>query len=417
MSTFSTANLNAGDSLVVYNPYDKQYALYSVLSMSDAQTANLASLKGKENILTTLTERSAVNEAGEPVTVHVLHQTRKWTGNKMVYVPPVSEVQVVKHFVKGAPGVDPHGYMEALQGACETLDGIKVPETFKSPTGGALEAIHAVQPGEVEGVVEQVQHLLEQRLVTSLAAYETASSIIEPLAAEEQERVDHFLGRVEASGYKPGKFVHLETEIPHAYHLSLHFNDILMVSTDDGWEYIQAKSGSKTHVSVRNLDTGEPETLYVKAEHEEGYNGYGCDSSEERAQCAFEYHYRMGVHIVRADGSEDKVHEYTVIPCSDPALMVEHRGTTAWQYGNLYTLCNELDAIEAGVDYELFDILRLRAKAIDLVSENGNLYRFRALKDYLKKVTPKPLDAHMGEVQRTVNGFAEMLKVIAAANV
>lgn len=61
--------------------------------------------------------------------------------------------------------------------------------------------------------------------------------------------------------------------------------------------------------------------------------------------------------------------------------MVEHRGTTSWQYGNLYTLCNELDAIEAGVDYELFDILRLRAKVIDLVSENGNLYRFRVLKD------------------------------------
>lgn len=417
MSTFSTANLNAGDSLVVYNPYDKQYALYSVLSMSDAQTANLASLKGKENVLTTLTERSAVNEAGEPVTVHVLHQTRKWAGSKMAYVPPVTEVQVVKHFAKDALDVDPHGYIEALQGARETLDDIKVPETLKSPTGAALEAIHAVQPGEVEGVVEQVQHLLEQRLVTSLAAYETASSIIEPLAAEEQERVDHFLGRVEASGYKPGKFVHLETEIPHAYHLSLHFNDILMVSTDDGWEYIQAKSGSKTHISVRNLDTSEPETLYVKAEHEEGYSGYGCDTSEERAQCTFEYHYRMGVYIVRADGSEDKVHEYTVIPCSDPALMVEHRGTTAWQYGNLFNLCNELDAIEAGVDYELFDILRLRAKAIDLVSENGNLYRFRVLKDYLKKVTHKPLDAHMGEVQRTVNGFAEMLKVIASANV
>lgn len=292
----------------------------------------------------------------------------------------------------------------------------KVPETIKSPAGGALGAIYTVQPSEVESVVEQVQHLLEQRLVTSLAAYETASSIIEPLAAEEQERVDHFLERVEASGYKPGKFVHLETEIPHAYHLSLHLNDILMISTDDGWEYIQAKSGSKTHISVRNLDTGEPETLYVKAEHEEGYNGYGCDSSEERAQCTFEYHYRMGVYIVRADGSEDKVHEYTVIPCNDPALMVEHRGTTAWQYGNLYTLCNELDAIEAGVDYELFDILRLRAKAIDLVSENGNLYRFRVLKDYLKKVTPKPLDAHMGEVQRIVNDFAGMLKVIASAN-
>lgn len=222
---------------------------------------------------------------------------------------------------------------------------------------------------------------------------------------------------MEESGYKPGKFVHLETEIPHAYHLSLHLNDILMISTDDGWEYIQAKSGSKTHVSVRNLDTGEPETLYVKAEHEEGYNGYGCDTSEERAQCTFEYHYRMGVYIVRADGSEDKVHEYTIIPCSDPALMVEHRGTTSWQYGNLFNLCNELDAIEAGVDYELFDILRLRAKAIDLVSENGNLYRFRVLKDYLKKVTPKPLDVHMGEVQRIVNDFAEMLKVIASANV
>lgn len=354
MSTFTTENLNPGDFIVIYNPYDKQYALYSVLSMSDAQTANLASPKGKENVLTTLTGHAAVNEAGEPVTVHVLHQTRKWTGDKMVYVPPVSEVQVVKHFVKDAPGVDPHGYMEALQGACETLDDIKVPETLKSPAGGVLGAIHAVQPGEVESVVEQVQHLLEQRLVTSLAAYETASSIIEPLAAEEQERVDHFQGRVEASGYKPGKFVHLETEIPHAYHLSLHLNDILMVSTDDGWEYIQAKSGSKTHISVRNLDTGEPETLYVKAEHEDGYNGYGCDSSEERAQCTFEYHYRMGVYIVRADGSEDKVHEYTVIPCSDPALMVEHRGTTSWQYGNLYTLCNELDAIEAGVDYELF---------------------------------------------------------------
>lgn len=214
MSTFSTANLNTGDSLVVYNPYDKQYALYSVLSMSDAQTANLASPKGKENVLTTLTEHAEVNEAGEPVTVHVLHQTRKWTGDKMVYVPPVTEVQVVKHFAKGALDVDPHGYIEALQGACETLDDIKVPETLKSPTGGALEAIQAVQPSEVESAVEQVQHLLEQRLVTSLAAYETASSIIEPLAAEEQERVDHFLGRVEASGYKPGKFVHLETEIP-----------------------------------------------------------------------------------------------------------------------------------------------------------------------------------------------------------
>lgn len=416
MSTFSTENLNAGDSLVVYNPYDKQYALYSVLSMSDAQTANLASPKSKENILTTLTEHAEVDEAGEPVTVHVLHQTRKWTGSKMAYVPPVSTVQVAKHFVKDTPGVDPHGYMEALQGACETLDDIKVPETLKSPAGGALEAVHAVQPGEVESVVEQVQHLLEQRLVTSLAAYETASSIIEPLAAEEQERVDHFLERVEESGYKPGKFVHLETEIPPAYHLSLHLNDILMISTDDGWEYIQAKSGSKTHISVRNLDTGEPETLYVKAEHEEGYNGYGCDTSEERAQCTFEYHYRMGVYIVRTDGSEDKVHEYTVIPCNDPALMVEHRGTTAWQYGNLYTLCNELDAIEAGVDYELFDILRLRAKAIDLVSENGNLYRFRVLKDYLKKVTPKPLDVHMGEVQRVVNDFAEMLEVIASAN-
>lgn len=400
MSTFTTGNLNPGDLIVIYNPYDSQYALHTVLSMSDEHTANLTSPSDKENILTTLTEQAAVNEAGESVTVHVLHQTRKWTGNKMVYVPPVSEVQVVKHFVKGAPGVDPHGYMEALQGACETLDGIKVPETFKSPAGGALEAIHAVQPGEVEGVVEQVQHLLEQRLVTSLAAYETASSIIEPLAAEEQERVDHFLGRVEASGYKPGKFVHLETEIPHAYHLSLHFNDILMVSTDDGWEYIQAKSGSKTHISVRNLDTSEPETLYVKAEHEEGYSGYGCDTSEERAQCTFEYHYRMGVYIVRADGSEDKVHEYTVIPCNDPALMVEHRGTTSWQYGNLFNLCNELDAIEAGVDYELFDILRLRAKAIDLVSENGNLYRFRVLKDYLKKVTHKPLDAHMGRFSK-----------------
>lgn len=416
MSTFSTENLNAGDSLVVYNPYDKQYALYSVLSMSDAQTANLASPKSKENILTTLTEHAEVDEAGEPATVHVLHQTRKWTGSKMAYVPPVSTVQVAKHFVKDTPGVDPHGYMEALQGACETLDDIKVPETLKSPAGGALEAVHAVQPGEVESVVEQVQHLLEQRLVTSLAAYETASSIIEPLAAEEQERVDHFLERVEESGYKPGKFVHLETEIPPAYHLSLHLNDILMISTDDGWEYIQAKSGSKTHISVRNLDTGEPETLYVKAEHEEGYNGYGCDTSEERAQCTFEYHYRMGVYIVRTDGSEDKVHEYTVIPCNDPALMVEHRGTTAWQYGNLYTLCNELDAIEAGVDYELFDILRLRAKAIDLVSENGNLYRFRVLKDYLKKVTPKPLDVHMGEVLRIFNDFAEMLKVIASAN-
>ena len=407
MSTFTTGNLNPGDFIVIYNPYDSQYALHTVLSMSDEHTANLTSPSGKENILTTLTEHAEVDEVGEPVTVHMLHQTRKWTGDKMVYVPPVSEVRVVKHFVKYAPGVDPHGYMEALQGACETLDDIKVPETLKSPAGGALGAIHAVQPGEVESVVEQVQHLLEQRLVTSLAAYETASSIIEPLAAEERERVDHFQGRVEASGYKPGKFVHLETEIPHAYHLSLHLNDILMVSTDDGWEYIQAKSGSKTHISVRNL--GEPETLYVKAEHEEGYNGYGCDSSEERAQCTFEYHYRMGVYIVRADGSEDKVHEYTVIPCSDPALMVEHRGTTSWQYGNLYTLCNELDAIEAGVDYELFDILRLRAKAIDLVSENGNLY--------LKKVAPKPLDAHMGEVQRIVNGFAEMLKVIASANV
>lgn len=416
MSTFSTANLNAGDSLVVYNPYDKQYALYSVLSMSDAQTANLSSAAGKENILTTLTERSEVNEAGEPVTVHVLHQTRKWTGSKMAYVPPVTEVQVVKHFAKDALDVDPHGYIEALQGARETLDDIKVPETLKSPAGGALGAIHTVQCSEVESVVEQVRHLLEQRLVTSLAAYETASSIIEPLVAEEQERVDHFLGRVEASGYEPGKFVHLETEIPHAYHLSLHLNDILMISTDDGWEYIQAKAGSKTHVSVRNLDTGEPETLYVKAEHEEGYNGYGCDTSEERAQCAFEYHYRMGVHIVRADGSEDKVQEYTVIPCNDPALMVEHRGTTAWQYGNLYTLCNELDAIESGVDYELFDILRLRAKAIDLVSENGNLHRFRVLMDYLKKVTPKPLDVHMGEVQRIVNDFTVMLKVIASAN-
>lgn len=417
MSTFTTGNLNPGDLIVIYNPYDSQYALHTVLSMSDEHTANLTSPSDKENILTTLTEQAAVNEAGESVTVHVLHQTRKWTGNKMVYVPPVSEVQVVKHFVKGAPGVDPHGYMEALQGACETLDGIKVPETFKSPAGGALGVIHAVQPSELESVVEQVQHLLEQRLVTSLAAYETASSIIEPLAAEEHERVDHFLGRVEASGYKPGKFVHLETEIPHAYHLSLHFNDILMVSTDDGWEYIQAKSGSKTHISVRNLDTSEPETLYVKAEHEEGYSGYGCDTNEERAQCTFEYHYRMGVYIVRADGSEDKVHEYTVIPSNDPALMVEHRGTTSWQYGNLFNLCNELDAIEAGVDYELFDILRLRAKAIDLVSENGNLYRFRVLKDYLKKVTHKPLDAHMGEVQRTVNGFAEMLMVIASANV
>lgn len=417
MSTFSTANLNAGDSLVIYNPYDKQYALYDVLSLSDAQTANLASLKSKENVLTTLTEHAEVVEGDEKRIVHQLHQTYKWTGSKMTYVPPVSEVQVVKHFVKDAPGVDPHTYIAALQGARETLDDIKVPETLKSPAGGALGAIHTVQPGEVESVIEQVQHLLEQRLVTSLAAYETASSIIEPLAAEEQERVDHFLGRVEESEYKPGKFVHLETEIPHAYHLSLHLNDILMVSTDDGWEYIQAKSGSKTHVSVRNLDTGEPETLYVKAEHEEGYNGYGCDTSEERAQCTFEYHYRMGVHIVRADGSEDKVQEYTVIPCNDPALMVEHRGTTAWQYGSLYTLCNELDAIEAGVDYELFDILRLRAKAIDLVSENGNLYRFRILKDYLKKVTPKPLDVHMGEVQRIVNDFTEMLKVTASANV
>lgn len=417
MSTFTTGNLSPGDLIVIYNPYDNQYALHTVLSMSDEHTANLTSPSDKENILTTLTERSEVNGVGELVTVHVLHQTRKWTGSKMVYVPPVSEVRVVKHFVKYAPGVAPHGYMEALQGACETLDDIKIPETLKSPTGGVLEAIHAVQPGEVESVVEQVQHLLEQRLVTSLAAYETASSIIEPLAAEEQERVDHFLERVEASGYKPGKFVHLETEIPPAYHLSLHLNDILMISTDDGWEYVQAKSGSETHVSVRNLDTGEPETLYVKAEHEEGYNGYGCDTSEERAQCTFEYHYRMGVYIVRADGSEDKVHEYTIIPCNDPALMVEHRGTTSWQYGNLFNLCNELDAIEAGVDYELFDILRLRAKAIDLVSENGNLYRFRVLKDYLKKVTHKPLDAHMGEVQRTVNGFAEMLMVIASANV
>lgn len=345
MYGFTISNLNPGDLLVTYNPNDKQYTLYTVLSLSDEHTANLSSAPGKENILTTLTEHTEADEAGEPVTVHVLHQTRKWTGDKMVYVPPVSEVQVVKHFVKDAPGVDPHGYMEALQGACETLDDIKVPETHKNPAGGALGAIHAIQPSEVESVVERVQHLLEQRLVTSLAAYETASSIVEPLVAEEQERVDHFLGRVEESGYKPGKFVHLETEIPHAYHLSLHLNDILMVSTDDGWEYIQAKSGSKTHISVRNLDTGEPETLYVKAEHEEGYNGYGCDTSEERAQCTFEYHYRMGVYIVRADGSEDKVHEYTVIPCNDPALMVEHRGTTAWQYGNLYTLCNELDAI------------------------------------------------------------------------
>lgn len=417
MSTFTTGNLNSGDLIVIYNPYDSQYALHTVLSMSDEHTANLSSVAGKENILATLTERTEVTEAGEPVAVHMLHQTRKWTGDKMVYVPPVSEVQVVKHFVKEAAGVDPHGYMEALQGARETLDDIKVLKTLKTPTGGALGAIHTVQPGEVESVVEQVRHLLEQRLVTSLAAYETESSIIEPLAAEEQERVDHFLGRVDASGYKPGKFIHLETEIPHAYHLSLHLNDILMVSTDDGWEYIQAKSGSKTHISVRNLDTSEPETLYVKAEHEEGYSGYGCDTSEERAQCTFEYHYRMGVYIVRADGSEDKVHGYTVIPCSDPALMIEHRANTAWQYGNLYTLCNELDAIEAGVDYELFDILRLRAKAIDLVSENGNLHRFRVLKDYLKKVAPKPLDEHMGEVQRIVNDFAEMLEVIASANV
>lgn len=144
MSTFTTGNLNPGDLIVIYNPYNNQYALHTVLSMSDEHTANLSSAPGKENILTTLTEHAEVDEAGAPVTVHVLHQTRKWTCDKMVYVPPVSEVQVVKHFVKDAPGVDPHGYMEALQGACETLDDIKVPETLKSPAGGALGAIHAV---------------------------------------------------------------------------------------------------------------------------------------------------------------------------------------------------------------------------------------------------------------------------------
>lgn len=125
MSTFTTGNLNPGDLIVIYNPYDNQYALHTVLSMSDEHTANLSSAPGKENILTTLTERTEVNEAGEPVTVHVLHQTRKWTGDKMVYVPPVSEVQVVKHFAKDAPGIDPHGYMEALQSARETLDDIQ----------------------------------------------------------------------------------------------------------------------------------------------------------------------------------------------------------------------------------------------------------------------------------------------------
>lgn len=156
MSTFNTGNLNPGDLIVIYNPHDNQYALHAVLSMSDEHTANLSSAAGKENILTTITEHAAVDEAGESVTVHVLHQTRKWTGDKMAYVPPVSEVRVVKHFVKGAPGVDPRGYMEALQGARETLDDIKVPETHKNPTGGALGAIHAVQPGEVESVVEQV---------------------------------------------------------------------------------------------------------------------------------------------------------------------------------------------------------------------------------------------------------------------
>ena len=153
MPTFTTGNLNPGDFIVIYNPYDSQYALHAVLSMSDEHTANLTSPSDKENILTTLTEHAAVNGVGELVTVHVLHQTRKWTGSKMVYVPPVSEVQVVKHFVKDAPGVDPHGYMEALQGARETLDDIKVPETLKSPAVGALGAIHAVQPGGVESVV------------------------------------------------------------------------------------------------------------------------------------------------------------------------------------------------------------------------------------------------------------------------
>lgn len=137
MSTFTTGNLNPGDSLIIYNPYDKQYALYSVLSMSDAQTANLSSAAGKENILTTLTEHAEVDEAGEPVTVHVLHQTRKWTGSKMVYVPPVTEVQVVKHFVKGAPDVDPHGYIEALQGAYEALDNItRYPKPLKGGVRG-----------------------------------------------------------------------------------------------------------------------------------------------------------------------------------------------------------------------------------------------------------------------------------------
>lgn len=95
MSTFTTGNLNPGDFIVIYNPYDSQYALHTVLSMSDERTANLTSPSGKENILTTLTEHAAVDEAGESVTVHMLHQTRKWTGSKIVYIPPVSEVQVV----------------------------------------------------------------------------------------------------------------------------------------------------------------------------------------------------------------------------------------------------------------------------------------------------------------------------------
>ena len=76
MPTFTTGNLNPGDLIVIYNPYDSQYALHAVLSMSDEHTANLTSPSGKENILATLTERAEVNEAGEPVTVHMLHQTR-----------------------------------------------------------------------------------------------------------------------------------------------------------------------------------------------------------------------------------------------------------------------------------------------------------------------------------------------------
>ena len=86
MSTFTAGNLNPGDFIVIYNSYDSQYALHAVLSMSDEHTANLSSVAGKENILTTLTERTEVNEAGESITVHVLHQTRKWTADKMVYL-------------------------------------------------------------------------------------------------------------------------------------------------------------------------------------------------------------------------------------------------------------------------------------------------------------------------------------------